>query len=116
MPSANEQQEVVSSYLDKEPKEDCIALVGGEQNTVANVLSAKLSQVLRGIQASQPGQPKFVRLPMTLAKLRHIKEAWEAERANSDKVMLWAVMLRCFLGFFLFRRNMLSLPRAVQPN
>ena len=100
MPSANQQKEVVSSYLDKEPKADCIALVGGEQNTVADVLSAKLSQVLRGIQASQPGQPKFVRLPMTMAILGHIKEAWEAERTNSDKVMLWAAMLLRFFGFF----------------
>jgi len=66
---------------------------------------AKLSKVLREIQASQPGQPKFVRLPMTLAILGHIKEAWKADGANSDKVMLWATMLLCFFGVFSFRKN-----------
>ena len=61
---------------------------------------AKLSQVLRGIQTSQPGQPKFVRLPITPAILSRIKETWDAEGANNDRVMLWAAMLLCFFGFF----------------
>ena len=61
---------------------------------------AKLSQVLRGIQASQPGQVRFVRLPITPAILIRINESWDAEGANSDRVMLWAAMLLCFFGFF----------------
>jgi len=51
---------------------------------------AKLSQVLRGIQSSQLGQSKLVRLPITPAILLRIKEAWEREGLNceGEKLML----------------------------
>ena len=61
---------------------------------------AKLSQVLRGVRATQAGKSTTVRLPITPQILERIKEAWERTGLNDNRVMLWAAMLLCFFGFF----------------
>ena len=61
---------------------------------------AKLSQVLRGIRSTQSGKSNFVRRPITPGMLVQIKNAWEEEGPDDNKLMLWAAMLLCFFGFF----------------
>jgi len=61
-----------------------------------------LNQVLRGIKIRQSKssttnhQP---RLPITPEALLRIKNTWEREGLDNDKVMLWAAFTTCFFGF-----------------
>jgi len=45
---------------------------------------AKLSQVLRGVRATQAGKSTTVRLPITPQILERIKEAWERTGLNDN--------------------------------
>ena len=66
----------------------------------------KLSQILRGIRISRAADPQMIsrplRHPVTPEILRQIRQAWEKEGLNSDKVMLWAAFL---LAFYCFLRS-----------
>ena len=39
------------------------------------------------------------RLPITPEILRHIKEYWEEDQIDRDRVMLWAAFMLCFFSF-----------------
>ena len=66
----------------------------------------KLSQILRGIRISRATDcraiPRPLRHPVTPEILRKIRQAWEQEGLNNDKIMLWAAFL---LAFYCFLRS-----------
>ena len=62
-----------------------------------------LAQVLRVIKIRKAskvdhGSREF-RLPITPKILRHIKESWEEDQIDRDRVMLWAAFTLCFFSF-----------------
>ena len=59
-----------------------------------------LKRVLAGISRARlgRGQPSRIRLPITAAMLRNIRE--ELERSAHQKLVLWAVCCTAFFGFF----------------
>ena len=64
---------------------------------------SRLSQVLRGIKATQAAQQPdsaHKRHPVTPEMLRAIKSSWEAEPLTDDRIMLWGAMMLCYFGFF----------------
>ena len=73
---------------------------GGKDPKISEM--AQLSQVLKGIQATQAaaqGTGSTNRLPVTPDMLRAIKAVWEGAPLTDDKVMLWGAMMLCFFGF-----------------
>ena len=61
----------------------------------------RLAQVLRGIAKASEGDHKSrqPRLLITPEILQQIKEAWEKDQIDKDRVMLWAAFTLCFFSF-----------------
>ena len=55
---------------------------------------------VRRVRARNPTRPPRVRLPITLATLGALKQAWERTTVTHNTLMLWAAATTCFFGFF----------------
>jgi len=58
----------------------------------------RLEQVLRGIKSFQAkNRPvAYPRLPINPELLLKLKQLWEQQSINKDRVMLWAAVTLCF--------------------
>jgi len=58
-----------------------------------------VNQVLKGIKIRQVSKEiLLLRSPFTPCTLHQIKEAWEKEEINNDRVMLWVAFVFCFFA------------------
>ena len=86
-----------------------ISLGMPEPKEFSSLPRLKLIQTgIKRVHSERASEGPRIRLPITPAILRQIQVHWSSQTADPDIVMLWAVAVLCFFGFF--RAGELTIP------